>query len=128
MFYTISNYKPSSSTGFSDDVVTEPGKSYSVRDLMALQQSAVIPDGSMIKMDTYTSDEQLQSGVVSSVNRIGMDLDALAQQMATSDTVADATVSVGQDGSGLPPVDAATAAEQTQQAQQTSGDTTQQSQ
>lgn len=125
MFYTISNYKPSSSCGFSDDVVTEPGKSYSVRDLMALQQSAVIPDGSMIKMDTYTSEEQLQSGVVSSVNRIGMDLDALAQQMATSDTVADATVSVGQDGSGLPPVDTATAVEQSQQA---SGDTTQQSQ
>lgn len=57
-----------------DEDICRPGVGYSVRQLMRLQQSAVIPDGSMINMDSYTPSEFGDFGV-NPLNRIGLELD-----------------------------------------------------
>lgn len=57
-----------------DEDICRPGVGYTVRQLMRLQQSAVIPDGSMISMDSYTPSEFGDYGV-NPLNRIGLELD-----------------------------------------------------
>lgn len=56
------------------DVLVRPGVSYTVRQLMKLQQSAVIPDG-ILHMDNYTPKEMVEKGVHNPLNAIGLDLD-----------------------------------------------------
>ena len=57
-----------------DENIARPGVGYTVRELMRLQQSAVIPDGSMITMEQYTPKELGEFGV-SPINKIGLELD-----------------------------------------------------
>lgn len=57
-----------------DENIARPDVGYTVRQLMRLQQSAVIPDGSMISMESYTPSELGEFGV-SPLNKIGLELD-----------------------------------------------------
>lgn len=73
-----------------DEDICRPGVGYTVRQLMRLQQSSVIPDGSMISMDSYTPSELGETGV-SPLNKIGLELDDIQSIKEFNESVREKT-------------------------------------
>lgn len=75
---------------YTDENICRPGVGYTVRELMRLQQSSVIPDGSMLTMEQYTPKELGDFGV-SPLNKIGLELDDIQAIKEFGETVREKT-------------------------------------